>query len=482
MGRRVFAFCGMIPAIGLVWAACATGCSSSSSPPGGDGGTNPIGPVTFHKDVQPILQAHCQQCHTEGGIAPFVLKTYDQAKTWSGSIVSDTSKRVMPPFGAQETSECTPRFGWKHDARLSQREIDVLAAWQQQGTPQGDPKDAKPDPSYALDPLPNKTAELAPQQPWTLTDTTKDSFRCVVLDPKITQTTWVNGVAFLPGNKAISHHAVLFIDPDGESKAKAGPDGTYECFGSANLKNQGLLGAWAPGAPPRDYPSNIGMELKPGTLIVAQMHYHPSSDANANKQPDPFKLQLRATTTQPEYNLVFALIGNFAQPLQNGTGIYADPGDPNALSSFKIPANTKDKTVTMRFTLPPMINNAPTPHLYIYGVGAHMHYVGVKENVTIHRAIPTGDDPKDECLLSVPRWDFNWQQAYAYDVPDITKLPGMSPFDSFDIKCTYDNTMGNPFVVGALKDQGLSQPRDVNLGETTLDEMCLGVFEAVYKK
>jgi hypothetical protein len=224
------------------------------------------------------------------------------------------------------------------------------------------------------------------------------------------------------------------------------------------------------------------MELKPGTLIVAQMHYHPSTNQAANKQPDPFKLQLRTTNVKPEYDLVFALIGNFSKPQQSGTGIVSDPNDPNSLSSFNIPANTSGKTITMRFTLPPMLNNAPTPHTYIYGVGAHMHYVGVKQTINMHRAIPTGDDPKEECMLSVPRWDFNWQQGYAYDVSDITKLPGMSPFDSLDIKCTYDNSMNNPFVVDALKDQGLSQPRDVQLGETTLDEMCLGVFEAVFKR
>lgn len=477
MGRRVF-WCGLAPAMGLL--VSAMGCFTSA-PSGGDGGA-PIGPVTFHRDVRPILQTHCQQCHTEGGIAPFVLKTFDQAKAYSASMVGQTRARIMPPWGAQETADCTPRFGWKHDTRLSQREIDVIDAWQKQGTPEGDPKDAKPDPNYATDPLPSKTVELAPQQPYTITDTKKDSFRCVVLDPKITQPTWINGVAFMAGNKAISHHAVLFTDPDGESKTKAGPDGTYECFGSANLKNQGLLGAWAPGAPPRDYPSNIGMEMKPGALVVAQMHYHPSTNQAANAQPDPFKLQLRTTTAPPEYNLVFALIGNFAKPVQNGTGILSDVNDPNSLSAFSIPANTSGKTITMRFTLPPMLNNAPTPHTYIYGVGAHMHYVGVKQTINMHRAIPTGDDPKEECMLSVPRWDFNWQQAYAYDVPDITKLPGMSPFDSLDIKCTYDNTMNNPAVADALKDQGLTAPRDVSLGETTLDEMCLGVFEAVYKR
>jgi hypothetical protein len=110
--------------------------------------------VCFYKDVQPILQQHCQKCHADGGIAPFPLTSYEQAKVHAAASLSQVSARTMPPWGAQETPDCTPRFGWRHDPRLSPHEIDLLQAWQTQGLPEGDRRDAKPDPNYSLDPLP----------------------------------------------------------------------------------------------------------------------------------------------------------------------------------------------------------------------------------------------------------------------------------------------------------------------------------------
>jgi len=468
--EKLFGFGGAIVAV--------VACSSTPADP------NAVtGPVTYYKDVAPILQDHCQQCHSEGGIAPFALKTYEAAKTYAGMIVGQTGSKLMPPWGAQETSECTPRFGWQHDPRLTQRQINVLKAWSDQGTPAGNPADAPPPAAPFVDGIANPDIELAPQKPFTLTDTSKDTFQCVVLDPKITQETWVNGVAFVPGNKAIAHHAVLFLDPNRESLKKMGPDGTYPCFGDPGFQTAGLLGAWAPGAAPRDYPQNVGMDLKPGTLVVAQMHYHPSvSDPASNQKPDPFKLQLRYAKAAPEYNLVFALIGNFANPVQSGTGLLSNPNDPNSLSKFIIPANSVGKTVTQQFVIPPSLMGNTIPHLYVYGVGVHMHWVGTQGTIKVKRALNYGDDPKEECLIGVPRWDFNWQRAYAYDQPDLSKLPGLSPFDTITLKCTYDNSVNNPKVVEALKEQGLNQPKDVSLGETTLDEMCLGVYEILYKR
>lgn len=468
--RRVL-FC--IPAIAAAVAACSS--SSSTTTPN-------VGPVTFYKDVLPILQQHCQGCHVEGGIAPFSLVTYENAKNYSTLIVAQTQQRLMPPWGAQETKDCTPRFKWQHDPRLTQHEIDVLTGWRDQKMPAGNPSDAPPMPAPVSEDLPNKEIELHPKTPFAITDTSKDTFQCVVLDPNITEDKWINGVGFLPGNKLIAHHAVLFIDPDRESLKKMGPDGTYPCFGGAGLQTTQLLGAWAPGVPARDYPAQVGLPVKPGTLVVAQMHYHPSTDMQANKRGDDFKLQLRYTKAPPEYNLTFALIGNFAnQSIAGGTGLFRDDTDPNALSQFMIPANSSGKTVTMRLVVPPMLNGQPLPKLQLLGVGAHMHWVGTSATIKVQRASVSPDQPENECLLSVPHWDFNWQRGYGYDVP-FDKLPTIGPFDKLDMKCTYENTLSNQKVVKALKDQGLEQPKDVSLGETTLDEMCLGAYEIISKR
>jgi hypothetical protein len=96
------------------------------------------------------------------------------------------------------------------------------------------------------------------------------------------------------------------------------------------------------------------------------------------------------------------------------------------------------------------------------------------------RPTPTTDDPANECLLETPRWDFNWQRQYAYDA-EIAALPTLHAGDQLTMKCTYDNSMDNPFVKRALLEQKLTAPQDVTLGETTLDEMCLGAVNFIFK-
>jgi hypothetical protein len=115
----------------------------------------------------------------------------------------------------------------------------------------------------------------------------------------------------------------------------------------------------------------------------------------------------------------------------------------------------------------------------LWAVGTHMHYVGTDMRIGIARANP-GDEPAEECLLETPRWDFNWQRGYLYDAP-ISQAPTARAGDIFNLRCTYDNSTQNAFVSNALFEQGLTEPRDVVLGEQTLDEMCLGVFGMAQK-
>jgi len=102
--------------------------------------------VTFHKDVEPILQRSCQTCHSPGNIAPISLMGYHDATPFAGTMVKRTSERSMPPWGAFDTDECKPRVPWKDDLRLSDADIAVFDAWNRAGVPEGDPNDAPPAP------------------------------------------------------------------------------------------------------------------------------------------------------------------------------------------------------------------------------------------------------------------------------------------------------------------------------------------------
>jgi len=479
---------------GAVAAAIAigVGCSGqeaatpNSKPPGMITMAGPSGPTgpTFYKDVVPILQKVCQDCHVPGGIGPFPLVTYEDAKANAADIVKQTGSRIMPPWGAQTpTAECAPRFPYANDIRLSDKEISTLGDWLENGLLEGNKADAPPAPPAHVTGLPGVQQEITPQAPYTLQGP-QDQFICFVLDPKITKTVYLNGSNVVPGNPQVVHHALIYADKKGESRSKADPTtGSYPCFGGPGISSPQLLTPWAPGEVPQEYPSNVGVYLDPGTLLVMQVHYHPQSAAAA--APDLTKYQMRFIPSPPQYQVLMLLVGNFTNPVgANGIGLVPSQWDTDpAHPQFLIPANTDGHTITQLATLPTTVNfggaTVPMPTGYIGGVGAHMHWVGTDEKITIHRANPTATQPADECLLQEPRWDFYWQRGYNYDV-DIDKLPTLSGGDSVTMRCTYNNTMSNPRLATSLMQQGLTSPHDVHLGETTLDEMCLGVFGILY--
>ena len=101
----------------------AVGCDSGSGDGTGGGGGGPATEVTFHKDVEPILQKNCLGCHREGKIGGFSLVQYEEAKPQAGMMAAQVEAGLMPPWGAQDTEDCHPRLPWKNcDCLIS--EID----------------------------------------------------------------------------------------------------------------------------------------------------------------------------------------------------------------------------------------------------------------------------------------------------------------------------------------------------------------------
>ncbi len=450
--------------------------------PGSEGGAgNGEGGIvttsfTFNKDIQPLLETHCQGCHVAGGIAPMALVTYDDASTFAASIKSNTMSKAMPPWGAQSTDACKPRFGWKEDPTLTAAQIAMIASWVDGGAPEGSAADKKAgSPPKPVD-LANVTDKLTPKAPYSLSGST-DQFRCFVLDPKLTQTMYMNGSHVVPGNATTVHHMVMYAVPGGTAAITQPLDasGSYDCFGGPGLAQTDLVAAWAPGALPSEFPADVGIPLAAGTALVMQIHYHPHG--GASPAPDATTFEMRLTATKPTYFIAPKLIGNSSKAVVNGTGLLPDADDRNGTPEFRIPANAKSHTETMQFTLPAALA-AVSPR--IYGIGAHMHLVGVNEQVTLKRAAPDAQDPANECLVSVPVWDFNWQRRYDY-ATDISTLPLMTGGDVMTVACTYNNTMQNQALATSILAQGMKAPSDVTLGESTLNEMCLANVDFIYK-
>ncbi len=461
----------------------AAGSSNANTPTGGAPAAGP----TFHKDVEPILQKSCMGCHSAGNIAPFSMTTYGEAKLVSAAIAESTKSRTMPPWGVRNTDECTTRLGWKGDIHLSDEEIQILDAWNKAGAPEGDPADAPPAFTPKSPDLPGQNLEVKPNTPY-VTAGEKDEFRCFVIDPKLTEDQYLNGLQVVPGNKKVVHHGLVFVDSGRKSEALAGPDGSFPC-GAGDVGSNldalpgTLINAWAPGADPINLPEGVGMLVPKGSLLLMQIHYHP---AGTTADPDSTRIQLRLTKDKPKYGFLYHLLGNFDFPVDPtfGAGLLPDPADPNDVE-FLIPANSERHVETQLFTIPAegslVYSFFPFPAgSRLYGNFLHMHYLGFDQKVTLSRAKPSSDQPKEECLAHAPEWDFSWQRAYDYNAP-LESLPTLEEGDVLQIRCTYNNSMSNPYVVRALKESNMTSTIDVKYGEgNTFDEMCITGLSVVY--
>jgi hypothetical protein len=456
----------------LVLPVAALACSGGGSP----STMVTTGPVTFHKDVEFILQRHCDMCHVAGGIAPMPLVTYQDSAGFAALMAAQTSTRAMPPWGAVSTPGCSPPGSWKDNPVLTDGQIATFAAWAAAGAPEGDPADGPPPLTPQPIALAGVSADLSPPAPWTLTSATNDEFRCFVLDPQIAETTYVNGSFVVPGNPLVVHHALVFSDPTGASRALVTDPSTqsYDCFGGPGISHTSLLAAWAPGGLPTDYPTDVGAQLDPGTLLVIQVHYHPHVALDVPPS-DQTHFQMRLVSTMPQYFAVTILPGNFSSAVDaSGNGLLPGPDDPSSGPAFVIPPGASAHTETMQFTFPTTYKNRPLPaSMPLFAIGGHQHYVGSAVQVDVHHVAPPLGMAADQCLLSIPHWDFDWQRLYVYDAP-VDQLPAVRPGDVMTIRCTYDNTLANQKLATSLAEQGLTQPQTVQLGETTLDEMCLG--------
>lgn len=420
---------------------------------------------TWHQDIAPIVNATCSGCHRSGGVGPFSLETYAEAAPWGELALAAIESGAMPPWGQDNTAECQPQLPFLHDTRLSADELELFAAWVEAGTPEGDPATAAPLPG----PPPTELADAdhVLEIPSSIDiGPGGDQLWCFVIDPQFAEDVFVDATQVVPGNAAIVHHALVYVDETGESDALADAQGRYECFGGPEVDGA-LVAVWAPGVPPQETPEGVAMRIPAGAKLVMQVHYHPTGALETDVGT---AVAFREHAGTPAYVAQYALPGNEDSQDDTGYGLQPGPADGGA-PEFRIPAGAAAHTERMKIWVPPNY-----PELYVWSIGSHMHYLGVDMRISVDRFEPdpnTGLD--EECFVQTPHYDFNWQRGYQYDAP-LEAMPIVRAGDVVVLDCTYDNTMNNQNLVEALAESGLDAPIDVFLGEETLDEMCLAAF------
>jgi hypothetical protein len=232
--------------------------------------------ATFAKDVAPILQAKCQDCHRPGSMAPMSLLTYQDVRPWAKAIKDRVSTRQMPPW------HIDPNVGvqkFKNDMSLSGDQIDTIVRWVDAGAPMGDLKDMPPPRQWPND---NEWAAakdlgqpdlVITSAPYTMAAHHQDAWYRPVSDVPITEPRWVRAIEMKPSSlqgRKIVHHAVAYLEQD-DKDPLASPPGSPNAGGA---ERRGMLMEWAVGKGYDQYRANTGKLLLPGSRIWWDEHIH----------------------------------------------------------------------------------------------------------------------------------------------------------------------------------------------------------------
>jgi peroxiredoxin len=392
------------------------------------------GKVTYHRDVLPILQNHCQHCHRPGEVGPFSLMTYKQALTWGSDIKEYTQARKMPPWKPVEG------LTFHNERKLSDAELKTLASWVDGDMAEGDPKDAPKTKTFTDGwQLGKPDLVLTVPEVMTVGAGGKDLFRCFVMPTGLKEEKYVVAVEVRPGNKRIVHHSLNFFDTSGQARKlqqkekdrtkkpdeqDLGP-GYSVAMGIGFIPRSGAnggIGGWAPGQRARYLPEGYGYRLPAGSDFILQLHYH----RNGRLEKDRTRVGLyfaRRKDMKPYKNAVIP--GRFLVI-------------PAGVEKFKVNGTIEcEEDGELRSIMP------------------HMHMLGKEIKVTM---TPPGG--KAQTLISITDWDYNWQETYFLE-----KSIKVTKGTKFRVDAVYDNSAKNP-------NNPFNPPQWVRLGEQTDNEMC----------
>jgi mono/diheme cytochrome c family protein len=369
-------------------------------------------PVTFAKDVAPILYKSCVECHRPTMFAPMSLLTYDDARPYARSIKQRVVARVMPPWGAD------PAHGtFKNDPRLSQTEIDTIAAWVDGGALKGNDADLPKAPQFAEGwTIGTPDAVFTMEEEFDIPATGVIPYQYLRVPTHLTEDKWIQAIEIRPSANAQVHHVLAYTQPAGQPINQGG------ALGPTNI------GGVTPNKPGITFEPGVARLLRGNSDLIMQMHYttngKPAKDRTRigviyAKQP-PTKLQAGGMVLQPR----------FVIPAYDGNA--------------EVRGTTKIQRDTVMTSL--------TPHMHVRG-----------KDMTYIAHYPDGTS---ETLLSVPKYDFNWQLTYELAKPKV--LPAGT---EVEVIAHFDNSTANKFNPDPSK--------DVRWGDQTFEEMMIGFWSTV---
>jgi len=377
---------------------------------------------TFTKDVAPILYKNCTGCHRPGEIGPMALLTYDDVRPRAKDIRDKVADGLMPPWHAEKT-----HGKFANDRSLSEDEKSVLLRWANNGAPKGDDKDLPAMPKYV--------EGWALGQPDAVIEMPVDykvpadgfvEYEYFEIPTNFTEDKWVQGLEVRPGARAVVHHVIVTARPPqperrpggftfakgmdipkgqtGTEAAATKPEesthGKRQGFFPAPQRLGAFIGGFAPGTSASSFEPGSAVLIRAGSTIVLQMHY----TTNGKEAIDRTKIGFFFAKQPPEREVRLGTLINV---------------------QLKIPAGEKDYSITADMTtLADVTLRSLLPHTHLRGKSWEYS--------------ATYPDGRTEVILSVPKYDFNWQTDYVFAPP--LKLPKGTKIHAV---AHYDNSASN---------------------------------------
>ncbi len=367
-------------------------------------------PPTYSKDVAPILYKHCVNCHRPGEIAPMSLLSYENARPYARAIANAIGNRTMPPWHAD-----APAGTFHNERILTDAERKTLVDWASEGAPKGEDKDLTAAPTFAEGwslGTPDVVLEMQEDYPIPASGTVQ--YEYFYVPSNFTDTKWVKSIEVRPGNRALVHHVLVYYraTPDPARIPLARPNAknmeTPETRVKGlrpqrtDLKNMParLVATYAPGTNPQAAPEGTAFRLEAGGILELQMHY----TTNGKAASDRTRVGITFSKEQAPREVR-------AQHFFNGT--------------LRLPAGAANVEVTTDLEF---VQDAT-----VWGLFPHTHLRGKKWDYKL--VLPSGEVRP---ILSVPRYDFNWQTYYMFTQP--LQVPKGSKIVS---TAWYDNSAAN---------------------------------------
>ncbi|MDB5463302.1 MAG: hypothetical protein JWP23_1691, partial [Phenylobacterium sp.] len=345
-----------------------------------------VAKVSYAKDVAPILEAKCVACHQEGGIAPFAMTNYQMVKGFAPMIREVIRTDRMPPYHAD------PHVGkFSGDKRLTADQVKTVVHWIEQGAPRGDAPDPLAATRHVAQEWPLGKPDLVLNVPaYTIPASGVVDYQRPAMANPLTEGKWLRASTVKPGSRQGVHHLLTGW------MAEMPADGR-----SSETKWQGSVGGYAVGSESSIMPANTGSYVPPGGAIGFQAHYTPFG----KEETDKSQIALYFYDKPPE------LIMHSVVVMDPTIVIPAGEGRHKEVAYVEFPREA-----------------------LLYSAFPHAHYRAYSSDLWIQYP-----DGKEKLLLSLPRYDFNWQRSYTFAEP--IKIPAGSKLIAHYV---YDNSKRNP--------------------------------------